>query len=205
MSKQDQLGFDVLLQDAAADNAARIFARETAHLPDTWEDALVFHRNQINEHHAAMLATDFDGALAIRNDAHLLATKLNGGKPGILAGDDAPGCRLDTLARAPNGEVPLWGQSGYFEIEAAGMTARIDMGGMFGIGATAMPFLGFAARAALRDKPFLSETGYRSFLGVTVTPERGMDTAGFVRRVIEVYVDTELRGKLVQIDPKWSK
>lgn len=203
MSAQDQLGFDALLQDAAADNAARIFERETAHLPDRWEDALTYHRTQIDDHHAAMLALDFDAAMAIRKDAHLLARKLNGNKPGILASDDAPGCKLDAQARAADGETPLWGQSGCFEIAAAGMTARIDMGSMFGIGATAMPFLGFSVRAVRRDKPFLSDTGYRSFLGVTVTPERGMTTEDFAQRVIEAFVETELRGKLVEIDPKW--
>ena len=85
----EQLGFDTLLQDAAADNAARAFDRETDHLPGTWVEALAFHRQQIDEHHAVMLASDIDAAMAIRQEAHLLAQKLNGGNPGILASDDA--------------------------------------------------------------------------------------------------------------------
>lgn len=202
-TQSDQLGFDALLQDAATDNATRLFDRETAHLPDTWADALVYHREQITNHHAAMLGNDFDAAHAIRNDAYLLARKLNGGKSGILAGEDAPGCMLDVQAAAPEGQVPLWGQSGCFEIEAAGMAARVEMGGMFGIGATAMTYLGFSVRAVDHNKLFLSQTGYRSFLGVSLLPEIGMTTDGFVRRVMEIHVETELRGKLLRVDPDY--
>ena len=201
----DQLGFDALLLDADKDNAARAFDRETAHLPSDWETALTYHRNQITDHHVSMLNNDFDAAMAIRNDAYLLATKLNGGKIGIIAGDDAPGCKLDAQARAADGQIPLWGQSGAFEITAAGLTARVEMGGMFGIGATAMPYLGFSVCAVDKQKPFLSATGYRSFLGASVPPEIGMTTGRFVQRVIETYVGQELRGKLAQIDPNFFK
>lgn len=75
------------------------------------------------------------------------------------------------------------------------------MSGMFRVGATAMPFLGFSLRALDNAKPFLSETGFRSFLGVSVAPALGMTMEGFVLRVIENYVDTELRGELIQIRP----
>lgn len=96
----DQLGFDALLQDAAEDNATRAFNRETTHLPGTWAAALDCHRTQIADHHAAMLANDFETAIAIRKDAHLLAQKLNGGRYGIIADDDAPGCKLDAQTAA---------------------------------------------------------------------------------------------------------
>lgn len=201
MSNQpDQLGFDALLQDAAADNQTRIFERETAHLPADWAEAVEYHRNQIAEHHAAMLANEFDAAIAIRKDAHLLAKKLNGGAAGMLAGEDAPGCRLARETGASPGKMPLWGQDGMFATQAAGMDISVAMEGMFGIGATAMPFLGFSVRVVNSAKPFLSETGYRSFLGVSVTPERGMTTEGFVRRVVEVHVAQELKGKLRRVD-----
>ena len=202
-SHPDQLGFDALLQDAAEDNATRAFNRETAHLPSEWAAARDYHRNQITDHHAAMLANDFDAVHVIRNEAHLLAAKLNGGRHGILAGGDAPGCKLDAQAAAPEGQIPFWGQAGCFDINAAGLTARVDMGGMFGIGATAMPYLGFSVRAVDTETPFLSETGYRSFLGVTVPSEKGMTVDVFVRRVIEAHVQQELKGKLLRIDPQW--
>lgn len=205
MRDGDQLGFDVLLQDADAENVARAFALETAHLPGDWTEALEYHRKQITAHHAAMLASDFETALAIRRQAHLLARKLNDGQAGILAGDDAPGCQLDKQASAADGTIPLWGQSGQFDITAAGLSARVEMKGMFGIGSTSMPYLGFALRALDSSEPFLSNSGYRSFLGASVPPEVGMATDGFVRRVITAFVEQELRGKLVRIDPDYFK
>ena len=81
----------------------------------------------------------------------------------------------------------------------ANMRLQVSMEGIFGIGATAMPYLGFSLRAVDYDRPFLSETGYRSFLGVSVKPEPQMDVAGFVRRVVEVYVKQELKNRLVPI------
>lgn len=195
----EQLGFDALLGDAAQDNAARAFDKETAHLPSSWAAALAFHRDQIDQHHAAMLDMDFEAAMTIRRDGHLLAKKLNGGKSGILAVEDAPGCVLARKTEAQAGTVPLWGQRGSFEIEAAGTVALIDMEGMFGIGATAMPYVSFSARAKHCDTPFISETGYRSFLGASVTPQAGMTPHCFVRRVIETHVSKTLSGKLLAV------
>ncbi|MEP0703319.1 MAG: hypothetical protein ABJC67_18440, partial [Lentilitoribacter sp.] len=80
----NQLGFDGLLQDAAADNHTRVFDRKTAHLPEEWAEALAYHLTQITDHHAAMMANELEAAIAIRKEAHLLATKLNGGKHCML-------------------------------------------------------------------------------------------------------------------------
>lgn len=201
MSGSDQFGFEAMLEDAARDNAARVFNRETSHLPDTWDEALAFHKDQIDKHYAAMLAGDIEDAIAIRKEAHQLAIKLNGGH-GILASDDAAGCRLGKATAAKDGDVPMWGQDGRFVTEAKGMQIAVEMNGMFGIGATSMPYLGFSARAVDPTKPFLSETGYRSFLGVTVSPEIGMTTERFVQRVVAAHVDTELNGKLLRVDRK---
>lgn len=200
MSKHpEQLGFDALLETAAQDNTARAFEQETSHLPSAWAEAIAYHRRQIERHHEAMLLSDFDAAMAIRNDAHLLARKLNGGEPGVLAGEDAPGCLLARKAAAKDGCVPLWGQDGVFAVQAAGMALDVKMNGIFGIGATAMPYLGFSVRAVDCNKPFLSETGYRCFLGVSVEPETGTTTADFVRRIVELHVANELKGKLLNV------
>lgn len=202
MSKHpEQLGFEGLMRVAAAENAAHAFAQETAHLPEDMREAITFHRAQIKRHHAAMLATDFDAAIAIRKEAHALAKKLNGGKGGIIAGADAPGCMLEREIAALAGAVPLWGQAGTFEINAAGTTGLMEISGMFGIGATAMPYAGFSAHAVDKAAPFISDTGYRSFLGASVAPEQGMTPEGFVRRVIEAHVETALNGKLIAVRP----
>lgn len=198
-STQDQLGFDALFVEAEADIAARAFAKETAHLPDTWPEAVACHRRQIDAHHAAMLANEFEAAMTIRKDAHLLAKKLNGGQPGILANDDAPGCRLERKCKASAGMAPLWGQSGTFAIEAAGMAISVEMESVFGIGAILMPFLGFSVRCVDVDQPFLSETGYRSFLGCTLNPWPEITPDAFAERVVTAYVEQKRGERLVSV------
>ena len=199
MSSQEQLGFGDMLADAAETNAQRAFEKETERLPDTMDAAIAFHREQIEAHHAAMLACDFDEAIAIREEAHLLAQKLNDGKPGILAHDNTPGYMLARACAANQGCVPLWGQDGTFDISAFGTECRVTFHGMFGIGATAMPYLGFEVRAVDIAQPIISGTGYRSFLGCSVSPQDGMTPKDFASKVIAHHVETELKGKLVQL------
>jgi len=44
--------------------------------------------------------------------------------------------------------------------------SRVEMEGIFGVASNVCHWLGFSARAVEFDKPFLSETGYRSFVAV---------------------------------------
>ena len=199
-----QFGFDALLADAGADNQARQFEQETAHFPGTIEEAVVFYCDLIDQHHAAMLQNDFKSAIAIREEARQLARKLNCNKPGIIAHEDAPGCVLARTTAAALDNIPLWGQNGTFQLTAANMTLQVTMEGIFGIGACYMPYCSFSVRAVHHDKPFLSSTGYRSFLGVSVESEPGMDTEHFVRRVVEIHVERELGNKLVAIAPQYQ-
>jgi hypothetical protein len=62
---------------------------------------------------------------------------------------------------APEGEVPLWGQRGAFTVDVADVPVKVSMHGLFDIGGG-----GFEARAADRIRPFISDTGYRSFVTV---------------------------------------
>ena len=200
-----QLGFDDLLSAADADNRQHAFERQAAHLPDTMDLAVPFLRALIDQHHDAMLDNDFETAINLRKDADLLARKLDHDGHGILAHDDAPGYVLARETAAARGSVPLWGQEGLFRIQAAGMVLDVTMQGIFGIGSTAMPYLGFEARAVHHNRPFLSPTGYRSFLGVSVAPKPGMDVEAFVHRIIEIYVRNECKGRLVSIGKKYRK
>jgi hypothetical protein len=199
----EQLGFAGLLAEAEQSNDRRNQERATAHLPSTKEEALPFFRALIERHHAAMLAADMATVTALRDEANRLATKLNNFEPGILADENAPGCVLDRETRAPSGKIPLWGQSGEFEIAACGMRVHIDLDGLFGIGARFMPWHGFSAHAVEWDKPFLSETGYRSFLGLSGELHPGMTPDTFVREVIVAHVRRELKGKLLRIKPEY--
>lgn len=200
-----QLAFDALLAATDAINTARAEEAAHAHLPGTVDAALPYFRRLIEAHHAAMLAGDIGEVSRLRSEAHDLAYKLNGFEPGILAHEDAPGYVLDRLTRADEGAVPLWGQSGSFEIRHKAMRVRIEMDGLFGIGASHMAWLGFAAHAVEKNKPFLSETGYRSFLGVggTLTPGFTPDT--FAAAIIAAHVERELKGRLCRIEPLRSR
>jgi hypothetical protein len=198
-----QLGFGELLADAESANVRRQLDRETAHLPGTMAEALPFYRAMIDRHHAAMLAADIEEAMRIREDAHRLAAKLNGGTCGIIAGPDAPGCILESETEAAPGTVPLWGQAGEFTVAVDAMRVRIEIKGMFGIGGTFSPFPGFYARAVDMNRPFLSETGFRSFLGVYGDPVPGLTPEEFVRAVIAAHVRRELKGRLTAIDARY--
>jgi hypothetical protein len=198
-----QLGFDSLLSAGETQNEARRQERAHAHLPGSMEEALPFFRTLIERHHAAMLAGNGNIVQSLRDEAHALAFKLNNYEPGILASEHSPGCVLGRLARAPDGALPLWGQEGSFILERPAMRVRIEMEGLFGIGAGAMAWLGFSAHAVDRDRPFLSQTGYRSFLGVGGALAPGHTPESFCGAIVDAYVARELKGRLREIEPQY--
>lgn len=198
-----QLGFDDLLQTAAQHNAVRVFEQETAHLPGCFEGAVPFFREVIEQHDQAMREANVAQVMHLREEAHLLARKLNGGDPGILANDGAPAYRLERSFAPNEGCEPLWGQAGKFNISVGDMEVEIDLHGVFGIGGCYSFWPGFAARAVHRSKPFLSQTGYRSFLGIQAVPQAGMTPSSFAQIVIQEYVTSELNGKLVEISDQF--
>ncbi|MDG4901407.1 MULTISPECIES: hypothetical protein [unclassified Mesorhizobium] len=202
---QAQLGFDGLLLAAAEDNRKREVERETAHLPSTLEEAIPFYRLLIRQHHAAMLAADVQTAMSLRKKAELLAVRLNGGEPGILAGEVAPGRVLARETAAASGAAPLWGQEGEFAIIVDGTRVRIELDGIFGIGSGFMFWPGFAAHAVDLDRPFISETGYRSFLGIHADPAPGLTPDAFAEKVIAAHIRRELKGRLVAIGPRYRR
>lgn len=189
-------GFDRVLVEADAVNRQRRFDRDTGHLPGTMEKAVRFHRRQIKDHDAAMRAADIEGALAIRRQAHLMAVRVNHGDPGILAGPDAPGYVLQTRCAAPAGTIPLWGQQGRFTLNLHGVPILIALDGMFGLGGRYGPYLGFSARAVDYERPFISDTGFRSFLGGWLPVEPGITPEGFFTAVIAAHVSGAMKGKL---------
>lgn len=199
----DQLGFDALLADAARDNETREAARASTHLPGRFEEAVPFYRGLIEKHHAAMFAGDIARVMQLRDDAHQLAVKLNNFEAGIVANDDAPGCALARATRAPEGVIPLWGQTGNFEIVVDGMRIRIEMEGMFGIATDVYHWLGFAVHAVDYDRPFLSETGYRSFVAIGGELRPGFTPDSAVTEVITQYVRGNLKGRLPRIEARY--
>lgn len=200
-----QLAFDQLLTDTVTANQARVRDRKYGHLPSTIEKGLPFFRTLIDRHHHAMVAGDAPTVMRLREEAHDLAVKLNNYEPGILADEDAPGRVLERLTRSPDRTVPLWGQAGCFEIQLKAMRVRIEMEGLFGIGSCHRAWLGFSAHAVAKNKPFLSETGYRSFLGVGGELVPGHTPDSFATAIVETYVAKELKGRLRRIVPLSAK
>lgn len=171
--------------------------------PITTEEAIEKYRALIEQHHAAMLTADAELVKQLRDKACNLAARMNGGTSfGILADDDAPGCVLERETAAPAGTVPLWGQIGEFVITVDGMRVKIETEGMFSI-SSGMFWLGFSAHAVDWNKPFISETGYRSFLGLLASPAPGMTPDTFTTEVIRTHVAKEMKGKLRRIDSEY--
>lgn len=204
-SPPPQLGFAGLLEEAAESNRKHRLERETFHLPETMAEGLPYYRDLIEQHHGAMLAADVETVIAIREEARRLARKLNGGDGGYLADEASPGNVLTRETAAPTGTVPLWGQSGSFEVACQGMRVRIELEGLFRIGTGFGFWPGFSAHAVEPDKPFLSSTGYRSFLGIHAEPVANMTPDGFVAEMIAAHVEKELKGRLVTIEPAYRK
>jgi hypothetical protein len=200
-----QLGFDALLTESDTENRLRTERQAFAHLPDTMEAALPFFRTLIDQHHAAMLAGDALSVARLREEANNLAYKLNNFEPGILADENAPGCVLERLTQAEKGAPLLWGQAGWFEIAYKGMRVGIEMDGLYGIGASHMSWIGFSAHALDCDKPFLSDTGYRSFLGVGGALRPGYTPETFAASIIAAYIEHDLKGRLRKIVPLTAK
>jgi hypothetical protein len=190
MTEQLGFGFDEMLHE-----------QETAHIPSTMEGAIPYYRKLIDRHHAAMLVGNVPAAMAIREEAHDLAVKVNGGKLlGISGGPDAPVHVLERATAAPAGTVPMWGQTGEFTINVGQMPVLIKQDGMFGIGASHMLWPGFGAHAVDYQKPFLSETGYRSFIGCHADMVPGTTPDAFAQEIIQAYVASECKGKQRKIE-----
>jgi hypothetical protein len=178
--------------------------QRTAHLPDTMEAAIPYYRAMLERHHAAMLVGAEKTAMAIRHEAEDLAVKLNSGEMlGILGGIDAPGCVLERETAAPVGTIPLWGQKGDFTITVGDMPVRIKMDGIMGICGRISIWPGFGAYAVEPDKPFFSETGYRSFLSVRADMVPGLTPDAFAKLAIESYIAGECKGRLRAVKPEY--
>lgn len=141
--------------------------------------------------HAAVLSGDRSAQEAASGLLSDVATKLNGGTTFGISGPDGAGTRLARLSQAEDGDVPLWGQRGSFEVDVAGCRVRVQIDGFFGI----IGALGFSAHAVEIDRPFISETGYRSFLNHSAEAAPGETVAAFASRVIAEHTS----GKLVCI------
>jgi hypothetical protein len=191
MTNPQQLGFgfDEMLRE-----------QETAHLPGTMEEAIPYYRKLLERHNDAMLAGDVPEAMSIREEAHELAIKLNSGNELGICAPGGPGKLLERETAAATGAVPIWGQKGDFIVDVNGMRVRVEQDGLFGIGSFWSPTPGFSVHAVNYDKPFLSETGYRSFIGYRPDIEPGMTPDFVATEMIKDYLARECKGKPKRIE-----
>ncbi len=176
------------------------FQYDTAHLPDTMEEALPYFRDLISQHHNAMMMADEKETMRLRQEARNLARRLNNGNPDITACPESPGCVLEAATMAAMGTVPQWGEVGEFVITVGDMSVRIQLDGLFGASASYSFWLGVYADALQEDKPFISETGRREFVDdVQAEIVPGITPDEHARRLIDAYIAHELGGKLVSI------
>ena len=194
--ESEQLGFGF---DAMADE------QETAHLPSEMEAGIAAYRAMLEQHNRAMLGGDEKRVMAIRKEANRLAVKLNGGEPGILGGREAPGYVLMDSTAAPAGNVPMWGQEGEFDIKVGEMPVHIKMDGMLGICQSMSMWPGFSANVVEPEKPFFSETGFRSFIGVHAEPHTGITPDEFAREAIAAHIRGECKGKLKSVKREYQE
>ena len=143
-----QLGFEAFLAEADADNRARRFEKEAAHLPESFDEAVPFLRDLIEAHHAAMLAAEIDETFRLREEARRLAAKLNAGSTTGMIAPEASWRRLISATRGGLCDAPLWGHGRRFESAVQPVAVRIEMADMLGLCASSGFWLGFAASSA---------------------------------------------------------
>lgn len=195
-SSPEQIGFLEVFDQHAQQLA-------TAHLPSDIEHGVTAFRAMLGQFHGALMLGDLTRAEQVYDEAYRLAVKLNGGSSfGVIADDQAPGCVLARETAAAPGEIPLWGQVGDFMVSVRGVRVQIAFGGIFGIG---LMLPSFSASAVDWTQPFISETGYRSFLGLRAPPDPGMTTAGWVTAILDAHIRSEMKGRLVPIQPRYRK
>lgn len=169
----------------------------SSHLPSDMQGGIAHYRELIDQFNAAMFAGDRLALEGIYDEAEKLAIKLNGGTAfGVIGGEDAPGCVLARETAAEMNTVPLWGQEGDFRIVVGDIPVRIEFDGMLGLSGITPSF---AAYAVDHGQPFISSTGFRSFMHCHTWPAPGMSTAEYAHNAIRAYAEKDLKWVLFQV------
>jgi N6-adenosine-specific RNA methylase IME4 len=124
-------------------------------LPSRIEQLVGMYGNHLFRLNERVLAGDADGAKEERHMLDLLQERANGNTTFGMACDDSPAERLRLENRAPAGAEPMWCQYGVWRVVVDGIPHLLqhdDDGGL-------------SVYAEDAEKSFLSETGFRSFMG----------------------------------------
>jgi hypothetical protein len=176
------------------------FLALVADLADVPAEEFAGRAKQIAGHyHDAVLAGHVEVLDQMESAYSALVYKLNGETMmGCKADDDSAGHVLARDVAATPGQVPGWGQAGEFLLEVEGVRVWVVM---------THHMLGNHRACDLHavdlDKPFISETGYRS-AGLTVTSNIGDTVDQAARRMVLDVMHSE--GKLKAIEANaWSR
>lgn len=146
--------------------------------------------------HTAALASDREAATEAAGRYEAVIWKLNGGTFfACLAEKDSAGRVVERHCKAVPGQVPMWGQSGQFVIEVDGIRSLVIFGDGFGVGRTHYEF-----HAVDLDRPFISETGYRSHFDNLVG---GQTVAEAAAAIFLGFLTAERRQKIKGKNLEW--
>jgi len=156
---------------------------------------------------AAIMRGDGAAAEAASDRYEAVIWKMNGGTHvGSMADHDAPGQVIERHCAAVPGDVPLWGQRGQFLVADGDMRALVEYEAGYGgpLGAH------FQFHVIDLDRPFISETGYRSHFdtaqGCMTVDEvaRGILAAQRAEKKRPVMVEASYRDRLADAPlPAW--
>lgn len=132
--------------------AARAHDHVMAALPDDLRGLIAVYRDALFQLNEGVVTRDLELIAAADAVIKRAQIKANGGDNFGIAADDSPAEQLRRDAAAPIGTVPLWRQRGMFVLDIDGVPYLVqhDEGSSL------------AVHAMAKDKPFCSETGYRS-------------------------------------------
>lgn len=176
------------------------FLALVADLADVPAEEFAGRAKQIAGHyHDAVLAGHVEVLDKMESAYSALVYKLNGETMmGCKADDDSAGHVLARAVAATPGQVPSWGQAGEFLLEVEGVRVWVVM---------THHMLGNHRACDLHavdlDKPFISETGYRS-AGLTVTSNIGDTVDQAARRMVLDVMHSEGKMKAIEADA-WSR
>jgi hypothetical protein len=172
------------------DERDELMAELAASMPTDRAGLLDLARAAVDELHAGVMACDDAEVERATSRYEAVTWKLNGGTFfGCQGGPEAAGCVIDRHCSAAPGDVPCWGQAGQFLVEVEGLRALVDFGGGVGVMGSHFEF-----NAVDLDKPFISETGYRSHFDRL----RGGMTVDAVAAAIFAAILKEKRPKLIE-------
>lgn len=120
------------------------------------------------------------------------AVRLNNGTCFGMSAENGGMWRLSRRLAAPDGQIPLRGQSGRFLLVTENCRYVVVQN-------DAADFYGFGIHALDYDRPFISPTGFRSMLPQP-TAGLGLSTSEYAASLIATMIHSELKGRFVTID-----